>query len=225
MLRRVVCLVLISVLALPVSAVRAGLGKGTGEVAKAEKAGAADSHHDDDNLDLFKGAIDLSIYTIIVFLLLFTILRLYAWKPIQEGLQRRELSIARDKHEAENAKEEAARLRSQFQSEMASANEQIRAMMDKARQDAQAAAAEELARGKSELAAERERLQRELRMSTDDALHKIWDKAANLATVISTKAVRKNLTLDDHRKLVDEAIREFRKAGEDRRDNLLSAQA
>ncbi|MFM7151026.1 MAG: hypothetical protein ACKO23_14390, partial [Gemmataceae bacterium] len=152
-------------------------------------------------------------------------LRLYAWKPIQEGLQRRELSIARDKHEAESAKEEAARLRSQFQAEMASANEQIRAMMDKARQDAQAAAAEELARGKSELAAERERLQRELRMSTDDALHKIWDKAANLATVISTKAVRKNLTLDDHRKLVDEAIREFRKAGEERRDNLLSAQA
>lgn len=174
---------------------------------------------------LFKGAAEVSLWTVLVFLVLMSVLRKYAWGPIREGLEKREQSIAHDKLEAEKAKAEAAELRASLQAEMAKANEQIRQMMDKARADAQQTAAEELARGKAELAAERDRVQRELRISTDDALRKIWDQSTQLATLISSKAVRKQLSEADHRALLEEALNEFKASAELRRDTLQSARS
>ena len=176
-------------------------------------------------LNVFKGALDLTIYTIVVFVALFFILSKYAWPSIREGLDKREHSIAHDKHEAEKAKKEAAEVKTKLEAEMARVNAEIRTMMDKARADAAATAAEELARGKAELQAERERQQRELRISTDDALHKIWETAAQLATSISAKAVRKQLSYDDHHALVAEALDEFKASASGRLDDLRSATA
>jgi len=186
---------------------------------------AASEGGDSGKLDLFKGAIDLSVYTIVVFLILFFLLGKFAWPQIAEGLDRREHSIAHDKQEAEKARRDAAALKTQLDAEMARVNDQIRQMMDKARQDAQATAAEELARGKTELQAERERLYRDLQISTDDALHRIWEQAAQLATLISTKAVRKQLTMEDHRALIAEALAEFRSSAQVRRQQIEGAHA
>jgi F0F1-type ATP synthase membrane subunit b/b' len=108
---------------------------------------------------------------------------------------------------------------------MQEANDRIRDMMDKATKDAAAAAAEEISRGKAEVAAERERLQRELRLAADDALHKMWEQSAQLATLISTKVVRKQLNESDHRALLGEALAEFRAAAEARKQTLESARA
>lgn len=174
---------------------------------------------------LFKGAIEVSLWTILVFLVLLSVLRRYAWGPIREGLDRREHAIAHDKQEAIKAKQEADSLRATLDAKMKEVNEQIRTMMDKARLDAQQTATEELARGKAELTAERERMMRELRISTDDALHKIWEQGVGLATLISSKAVRKQLSESDHRSLLNEALAEFRSAATERKDNLESARA
>lgn len=188
-----------------------------------KKVDSAFKAEEKQNLDLFKGAIDLSVYTIIVFLILFTLLRLFAWKPIMEGLDKREKDLAQGKIDADNAKKEAKELREKLEQQLAKANDEIRVMMDKARQDAQATAAEELARGKAELQAERERQQRELRVSSDAALKEIWQQAAQLATLISSKAIRKSLSMDEHRALLDEALKEFRAAATTRRSDIESA--
>jgi F-type H+-transporting ATPase subunit b len=178
-----------------------------------------------EELDLFKGGIELTIWSIVVFFILFLLLSKYAWPQIREGLDKREQSIAHDKHEAVLAKQEADKLRAELAQKMKEANDEIRAMIDKAQKDAQLTAAEELARGKAELVAERERIQRELRLSTDDALAKLWEQSTQLATLISTKAVGKSLSESDHRALLGEALAEFRAAAESRKENLESARA
>ena len=188
-----------------------------------DKAHAAP--HASEPLNVFKGALDLTVWSIVVFLALFFILNKFAWPSIREGLDKREQAIAHDKQEAEKAKREATEVRTKLEAEMARVNSEIRTMMDKARVDAAATAAEELARGKAELQAERERQQRELRQSTDDALHKIWETAAQLATSISSKAVRRQLNYDDHRALVAEALDEFQASAAGRVDDLRSAKA
>jgi F-type H+-transporting ATPase subunit b len=196
---------------------------------KGEKHGAGEKHSkpnkDSDKLDLFKGWLDLTVWTIVVFLVLFTVLSLFVWPQVREGLDKRERSIAADKAEAVAAKKEAEALRVSLQAELAKANEQIRTMIDKARLDAESAAAEQLAKGKADLAGERERMLREVRLSSDAALKEIWQQAAELATLISSKAVRKQLSLDDHRALIDEALTEFRAAAQSRRDDIVSARA
>jgi F-type H+-transporting ATPase subunit b len=174
---------------------------------------------------LFKGAIELSLWTILVFLILVTLLRKYAWGPIREGLDKREQSIAHDKNEAIKAKQEADAMRAKLEAEEAKANDKIRQMMDKARQDGEALAAEKLTEGEAKLAAERERQKRELQIEKDDALHKMWDHSARLATLISSKVIHKQLHYDDHRALIGEALAEFRQSLEGRKQDMESARA
>ena len=179
----------------------------------------------EEKLNPFKGAVDLTVFTLLVFGILFFLLSRFAWPAIREGLDKREQSIAHDKKEAVKAKQEADTLRAQLQAEMAKINDEIRVKMDKARADAQLTAAEELARGKAEIAAERERFKREMQISTDDALHKMFEQAPQLATLISTKVIRKQLQYDDHRALLAEALAEFRQSAEGRKLDLESARA
>jgi F-type H+-transporting ATPase subunit b len=197
---------------------------------KAKEKGKADGkeHHapaDSGKIDLFKGALDLTIWTIVVFLILFFVLNTFAWPQIRAGLDKRESDIARDKAEADKAKKEAEAARAELAAKMAKANDEIRMMIDKARADAQATAAAEIARGKEELTAERTRLRDEMARARDQALQEVWQSGATLATLISEKAIRKNLTVDDHRALVDDALKEFRTSAEARLQDLTSARA
>jgi F-type H+-transporting ATPase subunit b len=174
---------------------------------------------------LFMGAIEVSLWTIVVFLTLLYVLHRFAWGPISEGLAKREKAIAQDKHEAILAKQEAADARQKLQAELAKANDEIRSMMDKARQDAQKTAADELAKGKAELTAERDRLTRDLEMQADQAKQDIWKQGAQLGTLISSKVIKKHLSYDDHRALLDEALNEFRSSLAARKSDVESARA
>jgi F-type H+-transporting ATPase subunit b len=174
---------------------------------------------------LFKGAVELSVWTIVVFLLLLWVLHKYAWGPILTGLRQREEGIARDKHEAEQARREAADAKAKAEAEVTRINSEISQMISKARQDAAATAAEEFARGKAEVQAERDRLHREMSMEHDQALQDVWSKSVQLATLISSKAISKHLSDADHRVLLDEALVEFRAAGQARVAEIQSARA
>jgi F-type H+-transporting ATPase subunit b len=195
-----------------------------GEVAKAEKEIHKEAK-EAGKVNLFKGLLDLSVYTIIVFLILFAILWRFAWKPIATGLDAREQSIARDRNEADHAKKEAGAMRDKLAAERAKADAEIRGMMDKARADAQQTAAEELARGKADLAAERERGYREVAMARDAMQKEVYDNGVMLATLISAKTIKKQLTEHDHRALIDEALSDFRAAAQARKSDLEAATA
>jgi F-type H+-transporting ATPase subunit b len=156
--------------------------------------------------------IDLGIWTLVVFLLLLFVLSKWAWGPMLEGLKRREENIRSAQEEAQRAREEAQRMREQFQAEINQANEKVRGMMDEARRDAQRASDEMLAKAKAEIQTERDRLHREIDLARDQALQQIWTQAAQLATQVSSKAIRRQLTPEDHRRLVDEALAELGQA-------------
>ncbi len=163
----------------------------------------------------FSGALDLTIWTWVVFVVLFLILRKYAWGPMLEGLKKREDHIHQAMHEAQNARQEAQKLREQFQVEMAKANDQVRELLDEARRDAQYTRDEMVNQARGEIQSERDRLRREIETTRDQALQEIWNRTAEVATMVSSKAIRRQLNQDDHRRLVDEALADLRKAGGD----------
>jgi F-type H+-transporting ATPase subunit b len=66
------------------------------------------------------------------------------------------------------------------------------------------------ARAAAEISAERERLRHEVEIAKDQAIKEMWTQAAQLATLISAKAIGRSLTEDDHRRLLDEAMNEMR---------------
>jgi len=153
--------------------------------------------------------VDLGVWTLVVFLLLLFILSRLAWKPMLEGLKKRESNIKSAMEEARKAREEAEKLQAYFQAEMNKAGEKVREILDEARRDAQRTTDDMVARARGEIQAERERLYRELATARDQALQEIWNQAAQVATLVSAKAIRRSLSAEDHRRLVDEALAEL----------------
>lgn len=159
--------------------------------------------------------IDLAVWTLVVFLLLLFILTKYAWGPMLEALKKREENVRSAIEEAQRAREEAQRLREQLQRELNSAHEKVRDIVDEGRRDAQQMTEEMIAKARSEIQTERDRLRREIETARDQALQELWKQAAQLATLISAKALRRELNPDDHRRLVDEALAELHGATRD----------
>jgi F-type H+-transporting ATPase subunit b len=166
--------------------------------------------------DILSPRFDLTIWSIVVFGVLFWVLRKFAWKPMLEGLQKREHSIQAALDESKRAQEEAQALRLKFQQDMAEAETRARAVVDEAQKRAQQSGDDMIAKARGEIQTERERLRREIDLAKDNALKDIWAQAANLSTMVSTKVIRRNLSPDDHRRLVDEAMAEMKDAAAQR---------
>jgi F-type H+-transporting ATPase subunit b len=172
---------------------------------------------DEAQKDMFARALDLGIWTLVVFLLLVFILSRTGWKWMLEGLARRETDIAAAVEDARIAREQAERLKLEIRAERQKAADEARQIHDEARRTAQAAAEEMIAKAKADIEADRARLRRELAIERDQALQMMWQQAAELATLISARAIRRQLNPDDHRVLLDEALADMRGAVAERR--------
>jgi F-type H+-transporting ATPase subunit b len=190
---------------------------------EADKHGAKDDKHGGDKhgddkhgsgqLDIFQGALDLAIWTVVVFVLLLFILTKYAWKPMLEGLRKREESIRGAVEEAKIARAETQRMQAEFEKKLEDAHQQIPKLMEEARRKAQEMAEEMRSKANADIAAERQRLRREIDTATDQALQQIWTNAAQIASEIAAKAIRRSLTPDDQQRLAEAALDEMREEG------------
>jgi F-type H+-transporting ATPase subunit b len=153
---------------------------------------------------------DLGIYTFIVFIALLVILGKFAWGPMMRGLDEREAHLRKIHDDAEAARAESQRALADVQARLAKANEEVRAMLDEARRDAQVVKDQMKADAAGEIQAERDRIRRDIEMARDQALQQIYQQAVQLAALVSTKAVKRELTPADHTRLLDEALSDLR---------------
>jgi F-type H+-transporting ATPase subunit b len=163
---------------------------------------------------------DLGLWTLVVFGLLLYVLRRLAWKPMLQGLHNREARIREALDEARRARDEAQSLEARLQKQMDQAQDKVRQILEEARRDAHRNTDEMLTQTRAEIQTERDRLRREIEMARDQALHQIWTQTAQLASQISAKAIHREVNVDDHRRLVDEAIAEMGQAADGRKREL-----
>jgi F-type H+-transporting ATPase subunit b len=162
--------------------------------------------------EMFSLRWDLGLWTLIVFGLLLYILSKTAWPAMLKGLKQREQNIVDAATAAEKARNEAEGIREQLRGEMARANDTIRGMMDEARKDATTAKDEMLNAAKTEIATERDRLRRDIETARDQALMDIYNQSTQLAALISAKTLGREVRPDDHKRLFDESLAEFKSA-------------
>ena len=160
--------------------------------------------------NIFEPRLDLTLWTIVVFVLLLLVLRRFAWKPMLEGLRGRESRVRGALDEAHKAREAAHELRDQLQAELAGIHDKLRAVMDDARRDAQDARDRMVAEGKAAIQAERDRARRELTAAREQTVQELWGEAARLATLVSARVIGRSLDDEGHRALVDEAVSQLR---------------
>lgn len=152
---------------------------------------------------------DLAVFTAVVFVLLLLILGKFAWGPIVAGLEKRESRIADNIASAERAAEDARRMMADYEAKLAAAAEEVRAILDEARRDAEHTKSEIIAEAKSAAQVEHDRQMREIRTATDQALKALSEKFADQAVELAGRIIHEKLNAKDHDRLVKEAVANF----------------
>ena len=153
---------------------------------------------------------DLGIYTLVVFGLLVVILYVFAWPGIKQGLEKREATILGEREQAKRDRAEALEALTRAKGDLDAAALKAKELLDEARRDADALRATEREAGVKDAADERQRAQREIAAAKDAALKEIYGQAVALAAMISEKALQRNISAEDHRRLLDESIAELK---------------
>ena len=162
--------------------------------------------------------LDLTLWSIVVFLLLLVTLGKFAWKPMLAGLQQREKTISEALMQAERTRREALEQQAKMQAEMTAASQKVAAQIEQAHRDAAALKEQFMTDAKAEAQRERDRLHREIETAKDQALKDIWEQSVSVAALMSSKVIKRQLTAEDHRRLLDDTLVEIKAFGTSRKN-------
>ena len=153
---------------------------------------------------------DHGIYTLIVFGLLMAILAKFAWPHISSGLEKREAKIL---GALEQAKQDALVAKTELEAarkELAKAAQEARAIVEEARKDADALKVAKVEEGVKEAQAERDRAKREVETRMEVMKKELIQEVTELASLMASKALRRQITVENQRELLDESIAELK---------------
>jgi F-type H+-transporting ATPase subunit b len=158
---------------------------------------------------LIQVRLGLMVWTIVCFGLTFLVLRRFAFGPIQKIIDERRERIQSSIEEAEKARSEARRLLEEHRALIGQARGQAEQILAEARKVAESMAR----RVKEETEADRRRrleeTKRQIEAETQRALEQIRTEVAELTLIATTKVTGKVLEDADHKRLIDEAIRDL----------------
>jgi len=158
---------------------------------------------------LIKVVPGLMIWTLIAFGATFFVLRRYAFGPIQHMIDERRRTIREALDEADRARAEARHLLEEHRKLVASARHDAEDILAEARRIADSMRD----RVKEETEAERQRrleeVRKQIEAETQRALDAIRREVAVLTLEATAKVTGKILTQDDHKRLIEDAIKEL----------------
>jgi len=146
------------------------------------------------------------VFTVLVFLVLLTVLRFTAWKPILAALKSREVAIREGLEAAARARDEAARTTRDLEGKIAEAQRVGAQALAQAKQDAVQVAITIKAQAEAEAAALKDRTLRDIEAAKQQAVLEINLHAAELGTSIARKILQRNVTAEDQERLVAESL-------------------
>ncbi len=189
MQRALTILISLTLLAVPVFA------------APAEHGAAAEGEY-----NIFAGDVGNMIWTLVIFLLVVFVLGKFAWGPILNTLQARESFIHEALSTAKRDRDAAeVRLR-EYEERLAQARGEATAIVDEGRRDG--AVVKQRIEDEARVEADKmiERAKREIQIATETATKELYLLSARLATDMAGKVVGRELTSQDHERLIAESL-------------------
>lgn len=156
--------------------------------------------------DIFAGGIGNAIVTLLVFAAVVFILGKYAWPPLMRVLAEREKTIRESLEDAKREREEAERVLEKYTRQIEQARSEASGIVDAGRRNAEEVGRRVQAQTRQEAAQMVERAKREIRLATGAAKKEVYDLAAELAVAVAGRIIRKKLSPQDHKELVQESL-------------------
>jgi F-type H+-transporting ATPase subunit b len=149
---------------------------------------------------------DLAIWTLVVFLLLFLVLKTFAWPQITEALLERERKIEATIADANAKLEDAKRVLAEHDAKLAVTATEVRALLEEAKRDAEHTRKSIEADGRKAAKEEMDRGLREIKRARDAAVSDLAVQSANVAIELAQKIIREQLTPEKNNQIVREAM-------------------
>jgi F-type H+-transporting ATPase subunit b len=149
---------------------------------------------------------DLAIFTGVIFIALFLVLRTFAWPQITAALEERERKIADNIAASEALHADAKRLFAEHEAKLAAAAGEVRALLDEARRDAEHTKKSIELEGQKAAKDELDRALREIHRARDASVQDLAVSSANMAIDLAQRIIREKLTPETNNQIVREAI-------------------
>ena len=144
-------------------------------------------------MELLLPGLGLVFWTLIAFLIVFLILKKFAWKPILTSLNERETSIATAISSAEKMKAEMANMKSENESLLAQAREERAKMVKEAKETTNKMINEAKDKAKVEYDRILADAQVAIQQQKNAALTEVKNQVGNLVIEVSEKVLRREL--------------------------------
>jgi F-type H+-transporting ATPase subunit b len=199
-----------------------------GEVAKSEGHDAqghgaqghgGSGHHDDMDLTHANAAADMelpnsirsdkTLFSLVVFGLLLVGLYLLAWKPITEGLGKREADINGLIAKTQKASEDAADKLKQYELQLQTAAQEAQNVIAQARRDGEASAQRIIAEAQNEAIRRKDQAIAEIDSAKRAAISELSNKSTDLAFSLAKRIVGRELRKEDHQQLIQDVLNQL----------------
>jgi F-type H+-transporting ATPase subunit b len=154
-----------------------------------------------------------AVWVIVIFLVLLAVLYPTAWKQVLAGLKQREERIRADIANAEESRRKAEATLREYNSQLAAAESRVREMLASATVEGEKLATNIRMKAQQEAEEAKERATREIEASKVAAIRELHTQAADLATSVAEKILRRNLNADDQQELVRRSLEELQTVG------------
>jgi F-type H+-transporting ATPase subunit b len=160
----------------------------------------------------FAGDVGSAIWTLVIFILVVIILGKFAWGPILNVLRKREDFIQDSLAQAKRDREGAEARLKEYEERLAGAEAAATKIVDESRREAENVKRTIEADAKREANAMIERAKREIGIATNTATRELYDLSGKLATEIASRIIRKELSPQEHERLIADSIEELSKS-------------
>jgi F-type H+-transporting ATPase subunit b len=147
--------------------------------------------------------VNLMFWTLVIFGILFWILKKYAYPAILDAVEAREKALADAIESARKDRDEAARILAEHRASIEGARAEAQKLIGEARQVAEKSRADLLEKTRAEQQEMLERARRDIGIERDKAIAQLRREAVELAIAGASKVVEQNLDSEKNRKLVE----------------------
>ncbi|XZE56825.1 F0F1 ATP synthase subunit B [Planctomycetaceae bacterium SH139] len=147
-----------------------------------------------------------AVWNLLIFLLVLTILGVFVWPKVLEGLQAREDKIHSDLDAAKQANETAQASLAEYQQKLSEAQATVQSMLAEARRDAEQVGAKIVAEAKADADRQRERAVSDIEAAKVVAIGELANQTSDLAMSLARQVVGRELNEGDHADLIRQSL-------------------
>lgn len=151
----------------------------------------------------------LFIWTILTFLVLVALLAKFAWRPLLAALESRQEAIKKSLDDAERAKQELGKIQQESVKIIEQARVDAESILSKTRSDAERLREELKSKAKEEADAMVRNAQQQIQLQTRQALQDIRQEVADVAVLVASKLIERNLAKEDNDRLITETLKQI----------------